>query len=38
MWFTPGILLALGYTTFLYRKFAGKIRLERPTPEPGYGD
>jgi cytochrome d ubiquinol oxidase subunit II len=38
MWFTPGILLALAYTTFLYRKFAGKIRLEPPTPEPGYGD
>jgi cytochrome d ubiquinol oxidase subunit II len=38
MWFTPGILLALGYTTFLYRKFAGKIRLEGPASQPGYGD
>lgn len=28
MWFTPGILLALSYTTFLYRRFAGKVRLE----------
>jgi len=28
MWFTPGILLALGYHVFLYRKFAGKVRVE----------
>lgn len=27
-WFTPGILLALSYTVFLYRKFAGKVSLE----------
>ncbi len=27
MWFIPGILLALGYNVFLYRKFAGKISL-----------
>ncbi len=28
MWFVPGIVLALGYNTFLYRKFAGKISLD----------
>jgi cytochrome d ubiquinol oxidase subunit II len=28
MWFTPGILLAGGYFVFLYRKFAGKVRLD----------
>jgi len=28
LWFTPGILLALSYTVFLYRKFAGKVSLE----------
>jgi cytochrome bd ubiquinol oxidase subunit II len=27
-WFTPGILLALAYFTFLYRKFFGKVSLE----------
>jgi len=32
LWFTPGILLAAAYSTFLYRKFAGKVRLE----EGGY--
>ncbi len=28
IWFTPGILLAAGYFFFLYRKFAGKVRLD----------
>ena len=28
VWFTPGILLVLAYQTFLYRKFAGKVRAE----------
>ena len=28
MWFIPGILLATGYFVFLYRRFAGKVRLE----------
>lgn len=28
MWFTPGIILALTYTTFLYRKFAGKVQMD----------
>lgn len=27
MWFTPGILLALSYTAFLYRKFSGKVQM-----------
>lgn len=27
-WWIPGILLALGYFTFLYRHFAGKVTLE----------
>ncbi|HNY42293.1 MAG TPA: cytochrome d ubiquinol oxidase subunit II [Bryobacteraceae bacterium] len=27
-WFTPGILLALSYTVFLYRKTAGKVNLD----------
>jgi cytochrome d ubiquinol oxidase subunit II len=32
LWFAPGILLTLGYHVFLYRKFAGKVRVE----EGGY--
>lgn len=28
LWFIPGILLAAGYFFFLYRKFAGKVRLD----------
>jgi cytochrome d ubiquinol oxidase subunit II len=28
MWFTPGILLAISYTVYLYRKFAGKVSLD----------
>lgn len=28
LWFIPGIILAVGYNTFLYRKFAGKINLD----------
>jgi cytochrome d ubiquinol oxidase subunit II len=28
MWFVPGIVLALGYNAFLYRKFAGRISHE----------
>ncbi len=28
VWFFPALLLALGYFTFLYRHFAGKVRLE----------
>jgi len=31
-WFIPGILLACGYTIFVYRHFAGKVKLE----EHGY--
>lgn len=27
-WFVPGILLAISYTVFLYRKFAGKVSLD----------
>ncbi len=33
VWWIPGMLLALGYTVFMYRSFAGKVRLEAP----GYG-
>lgn len=32
LWFAPGMLLAASYSFFLYRKFAGKVRLE----EGGY--
>jgi cytochrome d ubiquinol oxidase subunit II len=28
IWFIPGMLLALGYFVFTYRRFAGKVRLE----------
>lgn len=28
VWFVPAFLLALGYFTFLYRHFGGKVRLE----------
>lgn len=38
MWFTPGILLALCYFTYLYRKFAGKVTVEGPLDQHGYGD
>jgi cytochrome d ubiquinol oxidase subunit II len=31
-WFIPGMLLVLGYSIFIYRHFAGKVRLE----EEGY--
>lgn len=31
-WFIPGILLACGYTIFVYRHFAGKVKLD----EHGY--
>jgi cytochrome d ubiquinol oxidase subunit II len=31
-WWIPGMLLVLGYTVFIYRHFAGKVRLE----EEGY--
>lgn len=27
-WWIPGMILALGYFIFIYRKFAGKVRLE----------
>ena len=27
-WWIPGMLLALGYFVFVYRHFAGKVRLE----------
>ena len=27
-WFIPGMILALGYSVFVYRHFAGKVRLE----------
>jgi cytochrome d ubiquinol oxidase subunit II len=27
-WFTPGIILAIGYTTYLYGKFAGKVDMD----------
>jgi len=32
VWFIPGMLLVLAYSTFIYRHFAGKVRLE----EEGY--
>jgi cytochrome d ubiquinol oxidase subunit II len=32
MWWIPGMLLVAGYTIFIYRHFAGKVRLE----EEGY--
>ena len=32
VWFIPGMLLVLAYTVFIYRHFAGKVRLE----EDGY--
>ncbi len=28
VWWIPGMLLALGYTAFVYRKFAGKVRAD----------
>lgn len=28
MWFVPGFLLAIGYSVFVYRHFAGKVRVE----------
>jgi cytochrome bd-type quinol oxidase subunit 2 len=31
-WWIPGMLLVLGYSIFIYRHFAGKVRLE----EEGY--
>jgi cytochrome d ubiquinol oxidase subunit II len=31
-WFFPGIVLAIGYFVFLYRRFSGKVRAA----EPGY--
>ena len=31
-WWTPGIVLAIAYFVFMYRRFAGKARL----PEEGY--
>jgi cytochrome d ubiquinol oxidase subunit II len=27
-WWIPGMILALGYFVFIYRHFAGKVRLE----------
>jgi cytochrome d ubiquinol oxidase subunit II len=27
-WWIPGMLLAAGYTVFIYRRFAGKVRLD----------
>jgi cytochrome bd-type quinol oxidase subunit 2 len=32
IWFIPGMLLVLAYSVFIYRHFAGKVRLE----EEGY--
>ena len=31
-WFIPGIILAAGYFFFVYRHFAGKVRMEETTP------
>ena len=31
-WWIPGMMLVVGYTVFIYRHFAGKVRLE----EEGY--
>jgi cytochrome d ubiquinol oxidase subunit II len=31
-WWIPGMALVAGYTVFVYRRFAGKVRLE----EEGY--
>lgn len=31
-WWVPGIALAIAYVVFVYRRFAGKVRL----PEEGY--
>lgn len=28
IWWIPGMLLALGYSTYVYRSFAGKVRVE----------
>ena len=28
LWWIPGMILALGYFVFIYRRFAGKVRLE----------
>jgi cytochrome d ubiquinol oxidase subunit II len=28
VWFIPGMLMALGYSVFVYRHFAGKVRVE----------
>jgi len=35
MWWIPGMLLAVGYTAFVYHRFAGKVRLEGE--QEGYG-
>jgi cytochrome d ubiquinol oxidase subunit II len=37
-WFTPGILLATAYFVYVYRRFAGKVRIDALTGQPGYGD
>jgi cytochrome d ubiquinol oxidase subunit II len=29
VWWIPGMLLVLGYSTFIYRHFAGKVRLDQ---------
>ena len=29
-WWLPGMILALGYSVFLYRKFAGKVEPDKP--------
>ena len=34
VWWTIGILLALGYSTFVYRHFAGKVALESEEHSP----
>jgi cytochrome d ubiquinol oxidase subunit II len=35
VWFVPGLALATAYSLYVYRKFAGKVRLDsEPAPHP----
>lgn len=36
VWWTIGMILAAGYFTFVYRSFAGKVRVDEESDEHGY--
>ena len=36
VWWVPGMILAAGYFTFVYRSFAGKVALDKDSH--GHGD